>query len=82
MFVFLTCVFHHLRESFFLIYNVHIPRKYTESRHSCSCFLSHPECQAEFLKNLFPSTAETSGNNYNLLYHNSIRKDEVDLDRL
>ena len=35
--------------------------------------------QAEFFENQFPPTAERGGENYDLLYQNSIRKYEDDL---
>ena len=34
----------------------------------------HTKLQAEFFENLFPPTAERGGENYDLLYQNSIRK--------
>ena len=34
----------------------------------------HTKRQAEFFENLFPPTAERGGENYDLLYQNSIRK--------
>ena len=40
----------------------------------------HSELQAEFFENLFPPTAERGGENYDLLYQNSIRKYEDDLE--
>ena len=33
-----------------------------------------------FFRNLFPSTPERCGENYDLVYQNSIRKDENDLE--
>ena len=33
-----------------------------------------------FLENLFPSTAETGGGNHNLLYQNSVGKNEDDFE--
>ena len=36
--------------------------------------------QAELLENLFPPTAESSGENCDLLYQNSIRKNEDDFE--
>ena len=36
--------------------------------------------QAEFLENLFVPTAERGGENYDLLYQNSIKKDEGNLE--
>ena len=40
----------------------------------------HSELQAEFFGNLFPLTAERGRQNYDLLYQNSIRKYEDDLE--
>ena len=40
----------------------------------------HSKRQAKFFENLFPPTAERSGENYDLLYQNSIRKYEDDLE--
>ena len=40
----------------------------------------HSKLQAEFFENLFPPTAERSGENYDLLYQNSIRKYVDDLE--
>ena len=50
------------------------------SKYSCSCPVTHSKLQAELFKNLFPPTAERSGENYDLLYQNSIRKYEDDLE--
>ena len=40
----------------------------------------HSKLQAEFFENLFPPTAERSGENYDLVYQNSVRKYEDDLE--
>ena len=40
----------------------------------------YSKLQAEFFENLFPPTAERGGENYDLLYQNSIRKYEDDLE--
>ena len=40
----------------------------------------HSKLQAEFFENLFPPTAERGGQNYDLIYQNSIRKYEDDLE--
>ena len=41
----------------------------------------HSKLQAEFFENLFPPTAERGGENYDLLYQNSIREYEDDLEQ-
>ena len=38
------------------------------------------ELQAGFFENLFPPTTERGGENYDLLYQNSIRKCEDDME--
>ena len=40
----------------------------------------HSKLQPEFLENLFPQTGRKCYENYDLLYQNSIRKYEDDLD--
>ena len=40
----------------------------------------HLKLQAEFFENLFAPTAEWGGENYDLLYQNSIRKYEHDVE--
>ena len=40
----------------------------------------HSKLQAECFENLFSPTTERSGENYNLLYQNSIRKYEDELE--
>ena len=55
----------------FYIYGVRIPGKCIESRHSS---VLHSKLHAEFFENLFPATAESGGENYDLLYQNSIKK--------
>ena len=40
----------------------------------------HSKLQANFFVNLFPPVAERVGENYDLLYQNSIRKYEDDLE--
>ena len=47
---------------------------FTQAHVPCS------ELQAEFFGNLFPTTAERGVENYDLLYRNSIKKYEDDLD--
>ena len=42
--------------------------------------LPQSNLQAEFFENLFPPTVEKGGENYDLLYQNSIRKYEDDLE--
>ena len=42
--------------------------------------VTHSKIQAEFFENLFAPTAERAGENYELLYQNSIRKYEDDLE--
>ena len=39
-----------------------------------------PSTRHHSFENLFPSTAERSGGNYDLLYQNSVRKHEDDLE--
>ena len=48
----------------------------------CIKFALWVELQAELLENLFPLTAERGGENYDLLYQNSIRKYGDDLEHL
>ena len=72
----LTCIFHHVWEKFlkFMVFTF------------LSIFtiapVPHSKLQAEFFENLFPPTAERGGENYDLLYQNSIRKYEGDLEHL
>ena len=66
-------------ESFY-IYGVHIPRKRIESKHLYSWPPSHRKLLAECFENLFPPAAERGGETYDLLYQNSIRKYEDDLE--
>ena len=40
----------------------------------------HSKLLAEFFENLFPPTSERDGENYDLLYQNSLRKYEDDLE--
>ena len=40
----------------------------------------HSKLQVEFFENLFPPTAERGGQNYDLIYQNSIRKYEDGLE--
>ena len=40
----------------------------------------HSKLQAEFFENLFPQKAERGGENYHLLYQNSVRKYEDELE--
>ena len=40
----------------------------------------HSKLQARFFENLFPPTAERGGENHDLIYQNSIRKYEDDLE--
>ena len=42
--------------------------------------IPHSKLHAEFFENLFRPTAERGGENYDLLYQNSIRKYEDDLE--
>ena len=42
--------------------------------------VAHSKLQAEFFENPFPPTAEWGGENYDLLYQNSIRKYEDNLE--
>ena len=63
----------------FQFYGVRFPRKCIGSRHFYSCPHSHSKFQADFFENLFPPTAETGRQNYELLYQNSIRNYEGDL---
>ena len=42
--------------------------------------VSHSKLQSEFFENLFFSTTERGGENYNLLYQKSIKKYVVDLE--
>ena len=42
--------------------------------------VSHSKLQAEHFGNLFPPAAEKGGKNYDLLYQNSVRKDEDDFE--
>ena len=67
----LTCIFHHVWKKK-LIYCVHILRKCTDSP------LKTPGRKC--FENLFPSTAERGGENYDLLYQKSIGKYEDDLE--
>ena len=64
----------------FLIYSVHIPRKCIESSIFTHAPVPHSKLQAEFLEILFPPRAERSGENYDLLYQNSIKKYEDELE--
>ena len=57
----------------FLIYGVHIPKKYIESMHIYS------KLQVESFEICFLQDQRGEGN-YDLLYHNSIRKYEDDLE--
>ena len=41
--------------------------------------VAHSKLQAEFFENLFSPTAERGGENYDLLYQNSVRKYENNL---
>ena len=72
----LTCIFHHVWEKIFNLW-FHIPRKCIESMHFYSCPSS--PTWVEFFENLFPQD-ERDGGNYDLLYQNSIRKYEDDLE--
>ena len=78
----------------FQIFGVHIPRRYFERRHLLMPLLiqnwllipyprqkkvTHSPRQ-HFFENLFSSTTERDGRNYNLFYQNSIRKNEDDLE--
>ena len=61
----------------------HVP---PESKLAPKFLSSHPRqkeithsFRQQFFKNLFPPTAERGGENYDLLYQNSIRKHEDDL---
>ena len=47
-----------------------------------SCPVPNSKLQAEFFENLFPQTVESSGENYDLLYPNSITKFEDDLEHI
>ena len=60
------------------IHGVHIPRQCIEFRHFYSSPPSHSILQGKFFENLFPPTAEKGGENYDLLYQNSIRQYEDD----
>ena len=42
--------------------------------------VSHSDLQVEFFEYYFPPTAERSGENYDLLCQNSIRKYEYDME--
>ena len=66
----------HVREKIFNLW-FHIPRKCVESMHFYSCPSS--PTWVEFFENLFPQD-ERDGGNYDLLYQNSIRKYEDDLE--
>ena len=61
----------------FLIYRVHIPRKYTEYMHFYSCQFSIQNSRQDFWKIFFPQD-ESGGENHDLLYENSIKKYEDD----
>ena len=74
----LTFIFHHVWEKY-LNFGVCIPRKCIQPRHFYSC-PRFSKFQEEFFENLFPATAERGGENYDLLYQNSIRKYEDDLE--
>ena len=60
------------------IYGVHIPQKCIESITSTHALVSHLKLQLEFFENLFPQDGR-GGGSYDLLYQNSIRKYENDL---
>ena len=60
----------------FQIYDVHISRKCIESTHFTHNPIPHSKLHPEFFENLFPPTAERGGENYDLLYQNSIRANE------
>ena len=69
----LTCIFHHAWESFkFMVFT------FVENAMNLGIFthgpVPHSKLQAELFENLFPPTAERGGENYGLLYQNSIRK--------
>ena len=74
----------------FLIYGVHVLRKCIDSRHFYSCpspplsrpgqtEITHSLRQHSF-KYLFLPTAERGEGNYDLLYQNSVRKNEDELE--
>ena len=66
--------------TFFSIYGVHSPRKCIKSMHFYSCLsLSLKTPGRIFLKICFPQDERGEGN-YDLLYQNSIRKYEDDLE--
>ena len=76
---FLTCIFHHVRENFFSLWCSH-----SHKMHWIYTFLFMPQSTTQnsrlnFLKICFPQD-ERDGGNYNLLYQNSIRKYEDDLE--
>ena len=74
----LTCISYNVWENF-LNYGVHFPRKYIESVQFYSCPSSHKTLGRIFFKICFRQD-ERDRENYDLLYQNSIRKYEDDLE--
>ena len=62
------------------IYGVHIPRKCIESIHFYSCSSSPLKTPGRIILHICFPQAKRGGENYDLLYQNSIRKYEVDLE--
>ena len=74
----ITCIFHHVWERFFNLYDDRIPRKCIESMH----FYSYPSPPLKipgriFWKSVFPRTE-----GFALFYQNSIKKYEDDLEHI
>ena len=64
------------------IYDVHIPIKCIKSRYSYLHFRFPLKSPGRIFENLLSPTAESSGENYDLLYQNSIRKFGDELEHL
>ena len=75
----LTFMFHHVWENFkFMVFT------FLKNALNLAIFanfpIPHSNLQAEFFENLFPPSAETGGESYDLLSQNSVRKYEDDLE--
>ena len=75
----LTCIFQHVWENF-SIYGVHIPRKCVESIHFYSCPSLPLKTPGRIFCKSFSPEDRRGGCSYDLLYQNSIRKYEDDLE--
>ena len=76
----LTCIFHHVWEKILKF----VAFTFLESALNLGIFTHVPvpksKLQGEFFENLFPPTAGRGGENYDLLYQNSIKKYEDELE--